>query len=69
VPLGITAHRRETSIGFALGIVVAVAYFLFVIIADTLRMNARAHPEFLVWAPNIIFLALGAALFRRVSRQ
>src|SRR5882724_6932307 len=27
VPLGVTAHRRETSIGFAMGLIVAVAYF------------------------------------------
>ncbi|PYK03974.1 MAG: hypothetical protein DME66_10950 [Verrucomicrobia bacterium] len=39
VPLGVTAHRRETSIGFAMGLIVAVSYFLFVIIGDTLRGN------------------------------
>ena len=32
VPLGVTAHRRETSIGFAMGLIVATTYFLFVII-------------------------------------
>src|SRR5213079_2142206 len=26
VPLGVTAHRRETSIGFAMGLIVAVSY-------------------------------------------
>src|SRR5438270_9812260 len=41
VPLGVTAHRRETSIGFAMGLIVAVAYFIFVIIADTLRGNPK----------------------------
>src|SRR6266480_1520738 len=30
VPLGVTAHRRETSIGFAMGLIVATTYFLFV---------------------------------------
>ena len=39
VPLGVTAHRRETSIGFAMGLIVAVSYFLFVIIGGTLRAN------------------------------
>jgi lipopolysaccharide export system permease protein len=69
VPLGITAHRRETSIGFLLGLVVAVTYFLFIILADTLRGNPRLHPELLVWFPNVLFLALGAWLFRRLSKQ
>lgn len=69
VPLGVTAHRRETSIGFAMSLIVAVVYFLFIIIADTLRGNPKLHPELLVWFPNVLFLALGAWLFRRLSKQ
>src|SRR5581483_7915016 len=69
VPLGVTAHRRETSIGFAMGLIVATTYFLFVILGDTLRGNPRAHPELLVWLPNILFITLGAYLFRRLARQ
>jgi LPS export ABC transporter permease LptF len=69
VPLGVTAHRRETSIGFAMGLIVAVTYFLFVIIGDTLRSNPSLHPELLVWLPNVLFLVLGAFLFRRLARQ
>jgi LPS export ABC transporter permease LptF len=69
VPLGVTAHRRETSIGFLMSLIVAVVYFLFIIIADTLRGNPEVHPELLVWFPNVLFLALGAWLFRRLSKQ
>ena len=69
VPLGVTAHRRETSIGFAMGLIVAVSYFLFVIIGDTLRANPHVHPELLVWFPNVLFLVLGVQLFRRLARQ
>ncbi len=69
VPLGITTHRRETSVGFAMGLIVAVFYFLFVIIADTLRGNAKVHPELLVWFPNVLFLGIGAYLFWRLSKR
>ena len=69
VPLGVTAHRRETSIGFAMGLIVAISYFLFVIIGDTLRANPKVHPELLVWFPNVLFLVLGTFLFRRLARQ
>jgi LPS export ABC transporter permease LptF len=69
VPLGVTAHRRETSIGFAMGLIIAVSYFLFVIIGDTLRGNPKVHPELLVWTPNVLFVVLGAFLFRRLARQ
>ena len=69
MPLGVTAHRRETSIGFAMGLIIAVSYFLFIIIGDTLRGNPNVHPELLVWAPNVLFIVLGAFLFRRLPRQ
>jgi lipopolysaccharide export system permease protein len=69
VPLGVTAHRRETSIGFAMGLIVAITYFLFVIIGDTLRGTPSVHPELLVWFPNVLFGVLGIFLFRRLSRQ
>jgi len=69
VPLGVTAHRRETSIGFAMGLIVATTYFLFVIIGDTLRGNPHVHPELLVWFPNVLFIILGCLLFRRLARQ
>src|SRR5436190_7777912 len=69
VPLGVTAHRRETTIGFLFSLVVAVSYFLFVIIADTLRNNPKVHPELLVWFPNVLFIVLGAVLFIRLSKR
>ena len=45
VPLGITAHRRETSFGFAASLVIGVFYFLFIIVADTLRANGQPPPS------------------------
>ncbi|HEV3409789.1 MAG TPA: LptF/LptG family permease, partial [Chthoniobacterales bacterium] len=69
VPLGVTAHRRETSMGFLISLVVAFCYFLFIIAADTLRHTPSVRPEVLVWLPNVLFIALGALLFRRLARQ
>jgi lipopolysaccharide export system permease protein len=69
VPLGITTHRRETSMGFLISLCVAFSYFVFTIIADTLRGDPRWHPELLVWVPNVLFIALGIWMFRRLARQ
>src|SRR5205085_2620681 len=66
---GISMHEGTLPIGFAMGLIVAVAYFLFVIIADTLRGNPKVHPEFLIWVPNVLFIVLGVFLFRRLARQ
>ena len=69
IPLGITAHRQETSAGFGLSLVVAVSYFLIIIVVNTIRSKAALHPELLIWLPNVVFLLLGGVLFYRLSRR
>jgi lipopolysaccharide export system permease protein len=69
VPLAITAHRKETSVGFMLSLAVAVTYFFFIIIANAVRENPVWHPELLMWLPNVLCLGLGGWLFFRMSRR
>ena len=69
VPLAITAHRKETSVGFLLSLGVAVTYFFIGIFIYGIRENARVHPELLIWIPNLLCLCLGGWLFARMSRR
>ncbi|MDD5201206.1 MAG: LptF/LptG family permease [Terrimicrobiaceae bacterium] len=69
VPLGITTHRKETSVGFAMSLAVAFTYYFFIIVANTFRDNPHAYPEVLIWVPNVIFITLGSVLFYRLSRR
>ncbi|MFZ4775562.1 MAG: LptF/LptG family permease [Terrimicrobiaceae bacterium] len=69
VPLGITAHRKETSVGFALSLIIAFTYFFFIIMADTFRNNPSAYPAVLIWIPNVLFFALGTFLFLRLAKR
>jgi len=69
VPLGITAQRRETSIGFAMSLLVGISYFLLMTIAEMMRTKEHLYPHLLVWLPNLIFLGLGYFLFRRMSAK
>lgn len=69
VPLGITTHRKETSVGFALSLAVAFTYFFFIIMADTFRSSPGAFPAALIWAPNVIFFTLGGWLFWRLMKK
>ena len=69
VPLAITAHRKETSIGFLLSLIVAVTYFLFIILSYSIREKYWLHPEFLIWLPNLLCLGTGGWLFFRMSRR
>jgi len=67
IPLGVTAQRRETSVGFAFSMVIAVVYFLFIIIADTMKDKPAA--QYLMWLPNVVFVGFGVWLFVRLSKR
>jgi lipopolysaccharide export system permease protein len=69
VPLAITAQRKETSIGFMLSLMIAFVYFFLQILIDMVRNKPAWHPEILIWAPNLVFFAVGGWLFYRLSRR
>lgn len=56
VPLAITARRRDTSTGFALGILVAAVYFLALVFCELSRKAPGATPYIVLWTPNVLCL-------------
>jgi LPS export ABC transporter permease LptF len=69
IPLAITAHRKETTIGFLFSFIVAFGYFFFSHVATMAQSNPKMHPELLIWMPNVVFIIFGSVLFWRLSRQ
>jgi lipopolysaccharide export LptBFGC system permease protein LptF len=69
IPLGITAQRRETSVGFALSLGVAVGYMFFIIFVGGLNEKPSVYPHLLMWIPNILFLAIGGRLFWKLCKR
>lgn len=69
IPLGVTAQRRETSVGFAMSLIIAIGYFLFLVVAEFFHEDPSAYPQLLIWLPNVVFLSLGLILFYRLSRK
>ena len=69
VPLAVTAQRKETSVGFAVSLVLGMCYFFLVFMADLARNRPALHPALLVWLPNLIFFSIGAFRFSRLSRR
>ncbi len=54
VPLAITARRRDTSTGFAIGILVAAVYFIALVFCELSRKSSGITPYIVLWLPNVL---------------
>ncbi len=65
VPLGIRAQRKESSVGMAIALGVALGYYMVVISMTSLSKNFAVHPEALIWLPVAVCAALACYLMPR----
>jgi lipopolysaccharide export system permease protein len=69
IPLAIQTQRKETSVGIALTIAIVGIYMLLEAVGRGLKAKAGLYPELIIWAPNIIFQAVGFFLFYRANQK
>lgn len=69
IPLGVTAQRRETAMGFVIGLGTALIYMAFIIMGDALNDKPGMMPHIIMWVPNVLFLGIGLWMFRNLSRK
>ena len=65
VPLGIRAQRRESTVGMAISLAIALGYYLCIMLMENLQKSYSIHPEFLIWLPVAASLALAGWFTRK----
>ena len=69
LPLAIRTSRRETSVGLFLSVILAGAFFLSIILCESLSSRPYLFPQYLLWLPNIVFQVLGAVMTVKISKR
>ncbi len=68
IPLGIKVSRRETSANLAVAVILALGYYFATIMVGWLDQHPEYRPDLLLWVPNLVLLALGFLMLRRLDR-
>ena len=68
IPLGLKTSRRETSIGIALSLGLAFAFYFVTIFANTLKDKPGMYPDVILWSPHVAFEVIGLWLMWRAAR-
>lgn len=69
VPLGIQNRRSGKASGFSMSIAVILVYYVTLSAFDTLGERGLIAPVAAAWAPNLIFLLMGAYLLRQAASE
>ncbi len=69
IPLAIQTQRRETSFGIVITFLIVLLYYVLGAVGKGLKAHAGMYPELIIWAPNILFQAVGFYLFYRAHRK
>lgn len=69
IPLGIQAHRRDSSSGVAIALLLMLLYYGLLIGAKSLESKPAWNPHLLLWIPNLIFQTTGTILILKKNKN
>jgi lipopolysaccharide export system permease protein len=65
IPLGIRSHRKESTVGIALSLIIALVFYLGTIFAESMDSSPAFYPHLLVWLPFVVCSGIALYLLPR----
>lgn len=69
LPLGVVARRGGAGVGFGVGILFFVLYYIGLVSGEELADRGILSPFFGMWGPNLLLFLVGVYLFVHVERE
>ena len=69
IPLGLMVKQSGKMIGFGVGLVVILVYYLLLQVGQSTGLNGMLSPALAMWLPNIVIGAFGIALSIRMMGE
>ncbi|MDP8252964.1 MAG: LptF/LptG family permease [Candidatus Kaelpia aquatica] len=63
LPLGIRTNRREKSVGFGIGLMIIMLYYVLFVASETLILNGTIPAEIGHWIPTALIFIAGLILY------
>jgi lipopolysaccharide export system permease protein len=65
IPLGIRAHRKESTIGIGMALVLLFLFYLFIILSDAMVDRPEWRPDMIPWIPVLASQLIGFSLLQK----
>ncbi len=69
IPFGIRGKRSELSVGLLICVILALGFYVFLLLAGMLEKKPQLHPELIVWLPNILYQAGGLVALHKIGKH
>jgi LPS export ABC transporter permease LptF/LPS export ABC transporter permease LptG len=69
LPLGLATRRGGRAAGFAVSVLIVLAYYVLLAIGEARAIEGRLSPALAMWLPDILLALLGLMALRRVRRD
>ncbi len=69
LPFGIRNRRSETSVGLLICVILALVFYAFLLLGESLKDHPAIQPQFILWVPTILYQLGGVAAIARLSRH
>ena len=69
IPLGVRVHRRETSVGAGVAVMLVLLYYGLTVLGQSFQGRSDLTARLLLWAPNLLFQIVGSILLWRANSR